>query len=316
MDVRPADDGAIAMAAARLVEGRLVAFPTETVYGLGADATQGEAVAAVFELKGRPQFNPLIVHLRDIAAVDRHGVLDDRARALAAAFWPGPMTLVLPRREGSPLSPLVSAGLDTVALRVPAHPVARALLQACGLAIAAPSANPSGYLSPTTAAHVAAGFPEADLMVLDGGPCPVGIESTVIDLSDPARVGLLRSGAITAEEIAALAGPVTDTDAGEAIRAPGMLPSHYAPHRPVRLDATTVAADEAMLGFGPAMPEGAAESRNLSRDGNLREAAANLFAMLHELDRPGIRAIAVAPIPATGLGLAIRDRLQRAAAGH
>ena len=316
MERSPAGTGAIARAARRLAQGRLVAFPTETVYGLGADATNGRAVAAVFELKGRPQFNPLIVHLADTDAAAGHGVFDDRARRLAEAFWPGPLTLVLPRRAGSPLNELVSAGLDTVALRVPAHPVARALLQACALPIAAPSANPSGYLSPTTADHVADAFGGADLLVLDGGPCPVGLESTVVDLSRPDSVGLLRAGAVTPEQIEALAGTVVHADAGAAIRAPGMLPHHYAPHRPVRLDAQTVAPGEALLGFGPDLPAGATLSRNLSAAGDLREAAANLFAMLHELDQPGIAAIAVMPIPGQGLGLAIRDRLARAAAGH
>jgi len=316
MDACPADSGAIARAAERLIRGKLVAFPTETVYGLGADATNGRAVAAVFELKGRPQFNPLIVHLPDTATAQLHGHLDDRALSLAQAFWPGPMTLVVPRRAGSPLCDLVSAGLDTVALRVPAHPVARTLLQACALPVAAPSANPSGYLSPTTAAHVSEAFGDADLLVLDGGPCPVGLESTVIDLSDPNRIGLLRAGAVTPEQLAERVGAVTAADPGAAIRAPGMLPSHYAPRCRVRLDATVVASDEALLGFGPALPTGAAISRNLSPGGDLREAAANLFAMLHELDRPGITAIAVMAIPGHGLGLAIRDRLARAAAEH
>lgn len=316
MERCPAGTGAIVRAARRLAQGRLVAFPTETVYGLGADATNGRAVAAVFELKGRPQFNPLIVHLADSDAAAGHGIFDDRAQRLAEAFWPGPLTLVLPRRAGSPLNELVSAGLDSVALRVPAHPVARALLQACALPIAAPSANPSGYLSPTTADHVADAFGEADLLVLDGGPCPVGLESTVVDLSRPDSVGLLRAGAVTPEQIEAHAGKVVHADAGAAIRAPGMLPQHYAPHRLVRLDAQTVGPGEALLGFGPDLPAGAVLCRNLSAAGDLREAAANLFAMLHELDQPGIAAIAVMPIPGEGLGLAIRDRLARAAAGH
>ncbi len=315
MDVRPADTGAIALAARRLAEGGLVAFPTETVYGLAADATNGRAVAAIFELKGRPHFNPLIVHLPDTGAAQKHGVLDHRALALAEAFWPGPLTMVVKRREDSPLSELVSAGLDTVALRVPAHPVARAVLEACGLPIAAPSANPSGYLSPTTAAHVAQGFGDADLLVLDGGPCAVGLESTVIDLSGE-TAGLLRAGAITAEEMAAHIGPVAAADAGAAIRAPGMLASHYAPRCPVRLNAAYVRPDEAILGFGADMPQGGAASRNLSTSGDLREAAANLFAMLHDLDQPGIAAIAVVPIPGDGLAVAIRDRLTRAAADH
>jgi L-threonylcarbamoyladenylate synthase len=316
MDVRPADDAAIATAAQRLARGGLVALPTETVYGLAADATNGRAVAAIFEMKGRPHFNPLIVHLPDVAAAQRHGQLDHRALTLANAFWPGPLTMVVKRRAESPLCDLVSAGLDTVALRVPAHPVARALLAACALPLAAPSANPSGYLSPTTAAHVAEGFGEADLLVLDGGPCTVGLESTVVDLSSHSVAGLLRAGGVSAEAIAACIGAVIPADAGAAIRAPGMLPSHYAPHHPVRLDVTTVRPDEAVLGFGANMPPGGAISRNLSPSGDLREAAANLFAMLHELDQPGITAIAVVPIPGGGLGPAIRDRLARAATGH
>lgn len=316
MDVRPASSGAIALAAERLTRGGLVAFPTETVYGLGADATNGRAVAAIFEMKGRPRFNPLIVHLPDAKTAQRHGLFDARALALASAFWPGPLTMVVKRRGDSPLSELVSAGLDTVALRVPAHPVARAVLEACALPLAAPSANPSGYLSPTTADHVADGFGDADLLVLDGGPCRVGLESTVVDLSEPGEARLLRAGAVTAEALAEHIGPVRAAEAGDAIRAPGMLTSHYAPHRAVRLDARAVANDEAILGFGADMPAGAAMSRNLSPEGDLREAAANLFAMLHELDRPGIAAIAVVPIPGAGLGEAIRDRLRRAAAGH
>lgn len=314
MDVRPADAGAIADAAARLKAGGLVAFPTETVYGLAADATRGTAVAAIFELKGRPRFNPLIVHVPDREAAGRHGILDERARALASRFWPGPLTMVLPRRADSPVHDLVSAGLDTLALRVPAHPVARAVLEACGLPLAAPSANPSGYLSPTTAAHVADAFGDADLMVLDGGACPVGLESTVIDLSRPDEAMLLRAGAVTAAQMEAEIGAITQAGPDEAVRAPGMLASHYAPHRPVRLEATTAAPDEALLGFGPTLPHGAALTRNLSAAGDLREAAANLFAMLHELDRPGIRAIAVMPVPREGLGVAINDRLARAAA--
>lgn len=314
MDLRPADETGIAAAAARLGAGGLVAFPTETVYGLAADATRGTAVAAIFELKGRPRFNPLIVHLPDAGAAERHGTFDDRARALARRFWPGPLTMVLPRRAESPVHALVSAGLDTLALRVPAHPVARAVLQACGLPLAAPSANPSGYLSPTAAAHVAEAFGEADLLVLDGGPCPVGLESTVIDLSRPAGAMLLRAGAVTVPEMEAEIGTVVQAGPEEAVRAPGMLASHYAPRRPVRLDAVGVAPDEALLGFGPALPRGAALTRNLSAAGDLREAAANLFAMLHELDRPGISAIAVMPIPDDGLGAAINDRLRRAAA--
>jgi len=302
----PANAEAIAHAARLLRGGKLVAFPTETVYGLGADARNGKAVAGIFAAKGRPHFNPLIVHVRDLAEAERHAVFSNIARKLAQAFWPGALTLVLPRRPGTPLSELVSAGLDTVALRVPAHPIAAALLREADLPIAAPSANPSGRISPTAAAHVAAGLSREVDLILDGGAAPLGLESTVIGFDVDAPV-LLRPGAIARQTIEAVAGPLAAADA--AIRSPGQLESHYAPRAALRLNAGKKEAGEILLGFGPSPDAGL----NLSPTGDLVEAASNLFAMLHALDRQGSR-IAVAPIPETGLGEAINDRLRRAAA--
>lgn len=300
-------------------EGHLVAFPTETVYGLGADATNDEAVASIFEAKGRPRFNPLIVHVSGFAEAARHCLFNLAAKKLARAFWPGGITLVLPRRAETPLSLLVSAGLDTVAIRVPHHQVAQALLAAAGRPIAAPSANPSGRVSPTTAAHVMEGLGAAAQLayVLDGGACPLGLESSVIGFPSGVPT-LLRPGAIAREEIEAVLGaPLADANAasGEEGRAsPGQLESHYAPGSPLRLNAERVSDDEVLLAFGPAAPE-AATALNLSPMGDLREAAANLFAMLRALDaQAGGRRIAVMPIPHEGLGEAINDRLKRAAA--
>lgn len=310
--IRAADAAAIADAAALIRAGRLVGFPTETVYGLGADATSDRAVARIFAAKGRPRFHPLIVHLGGLDEAADDLVCDDRARALAAGLWPGPLTLVLPRRPGCRLSLLASAGLEAVAVRVPAHPVARALIAAAGRPIAAPSANPFGRLSPTTAAHVADGLGGRVDLILDGGRCPIGLESTIVDLCCEPAV-LLRPGAIGAVEIERVIGRLGADDRATAARprAPGMLPRHYAPGQPLRLDAAHAGLGEVLLGFGPAAPAGCA---NLSAAGDLVEAAANLFAMLHALDRPGVHAIAVMPIPREGLGLAINDRLQRAAA--
>ena len=306
----------IEIAASALRAGRLVAFPTETVYGLGGVATSERAVAAIFAAKRRPRFNPLIVHVADRAAAMALARWNELAERLAARFWPGPLTLVLPRAQRSPLSQLVSAGLATVALRVPAHPLAQALLAATTLPVAAPSANLAGTISATTADHVARLPGQRIEVILDGGPCPIGLESTVIDLSGPAprllRPGGLVRSAIEAE-IGALGAAPTAGD-GEAVLSPGQQPSHYAPERPVRLDATTVAADEALLAFGPLPPSGAAMTLNLSPGGDLEEAAANLFAMLRSLDRPEVRAIAVMPVPRRDLGEAICDRLIRAAA--
>ncbi|MDZ4382141.1 MAG: L-threonylcarbamoyladenylate synthase [Parvibaculum sp.] len=309
----------IGRAGAAIREGRLVAFPTETVYGLGADATDDQAVASIFEAKGRPRFNPLIVHVANLQEAEKHCVFNAEAERLARRFWPGGLTLVLPRREDTALSLLVSAGLDTVAVRVPAHETARALIEAAKRPLAAPSANPSGKVSPTRAAHVMEGLGAAPQLafVLDGGACPLGLESTVIGFPQGIPT-LLRPGAVARDEIEAVLGrPLADANAasGEEGRAsPGQLESHYAPGSPIRLDATEVAEDEVLLAFGPDAPK-AKTSMNLSASGDLTEAAANLFAMLRALDADaGGGRIAVMPIPMTGLGEAINDRLKRAAA--
>jgi L-threonylcarbamoyladenylate synthase len=301
-----ATQDAIAQAARRLADGGLVGFPTETVYGLGADAGNGEAVAGIFAAKGRPRFNPLIVHVASRDEAERHAEFSPKARQLADAFWPGALTLVLPRRADSKLSHLVSAGLDTVALRVPSHPVARELLRLSGRPIAAPSANVSGRVSATTAAHVAESFGGKIDFILDGGPAALGLESTVISFENGVPV-LLRPGAIPREDIETLLGPLATPD--DIIRSPGQMESHYAPRAALRLNADIIRPGETLLGFG-AVP---GASRNLSARGNLKEAAANLFAMLRELD-DGAAMIAVSPIPEHGLGEAINDRLQRAAA--
>jgi len=297
-------------AAAILRTGGLVALPTETVYGLAGDATNDQAVAAIFAAKGRPRFNPLIVHLADLAQVDRFAVLTPLAQRLAAAFWPGPMTLVLPLREGSGLSPLVTAGLDSVAVRLPADPVARALLAEFGGPLAAPSANPSGRISPVTAAHVLAGLGGRIAAVIDGGACAVGLESTILDATGTAPV-LLRAGGLAAEAVEAL-GLTLGTPPTGKITAPGQLASHYAPRGRVRLDVTEPEAEEVWVGFG--LCPGAALT--LSEAGDLTEAAARLFHALHDADAlagPDGR-IAFAPVPDIGLGRAINDRLRRAAA--
>jgi L-threonylcarbamoyladenylate synthase len=307
--------GDIEQAARALRAGRLVAFPTETVYGLGAVATNDRAVAAIFAAKGRPRFNPLIVHVTDVAAARALVRWSATAERLAARFWPGALTLVLPRVEGCPLSLLVSAGGDTVGLRAPAHPVAQALLAATVLPVAAPSANPAGQVSPTTADHIGAGLGARIDLIVDGGPCPIGVESTVLDLTSAPR--LLRPGGVTREQLERVVGPLAAPEltlGAKELRSPGRLASHYAPTRPLRLEVAAVAADEALLAFGPHPLQGAAMTLNLSEAGDLEEAAANLFAMLRALDRPEHRAIAVMPIPALGLGEAIRDRLLRAAA--
>jgi len=294
--------------------GELVAFPTETVYGLGGDATDEAAVARIFAAKRRPRFNPLIVHVPGLAEAEVLARFDERARSAARRFWPGPLSLVLPRRPECGLSLLVSAGLDTVALRAPGHAVAQALLRTAGRPIAAPSANRSGRVSPTIAAHVAAELGDSVALILDAGACSVGIESTVLDLTG-AVPALLRPGGITFEQLSAIFGPVEMAVAGEdAPRAPGRLPSHYAPGRPLRLDVVDARPGEALLVFGPEAPPGFAAVLFLSQSGDLGEAAANLFAMLRRLDRPQFSAIAVMPIPHEGLGRAINDRLRRAAA--
>lgn len=315
-----ADTAGIEEAARLLRAGRLVALPTETVYGLGADAGNDRAVAAIFEAKGRPRFNPLIVHLHDQRAAEALAMFDDRARLLAERFWPGPLTMVLPRRPRAGLSHLVSAGLDTVALRVPSQPVARALLAAADCPVAAPSANRSGRVSPTTAAHVMADMDGRIDAVLDGGACGVGLESTVIDLST-GQIALLRPGGLALEDIESIIGPVRRADHGEdagdadAPRAPGMLLRHYAPSIPLRLNVSDPRPGEALITFGR-HSFGDLETANLSPDSDLCEAAANLFDLLHRLDNPAHAGIAVMPIPDTGLGLAINDRLRRAARGR
>lgn len=302
------DAPGIARAAQLLGQGALVALPTETVYGLGADARNSLAVARIFEAKGRPRFNPLIVHVASPEQAQAHVIWSDQAQALATAFWPGPMSLVLPIRPDAGLSDLVTADLPSLAIRVPAHPLARALLTAFGGPVAAPSANPSGRISPTTAAHVMAGLAGRIEAVLDGGPCPVGLESTIIGLTGTPT--LLRHGGLPTEEIEALLGQplAQDTTPGK-LTAPGQMASHYAPRAAIRLNATAAAPGEVLLGFGPM-----ACDLNLSPGAALTEAAANLFPHLHSLDAQGARTIAVAPIPDTGLGRAINDRLRRAAA--
>jgi L-threonylcarbamoyladenylate synthase len=313
-----ADAAGIARAAALLRAGELVAFGTETVYGLGADATSDRAVAAIFAAKGRPHFNPLICHYPDAEAAFADVVPNDAARALAAAFWPGPLTLVLPRRVTSSVALLAGAGLDSLAVRIPANDIALDLLRQTARPVAAPSANRSGQVSPTTAEHVLAGLAGRIAAVLDSGPCPVGVESAVLDVTGPRPV-LLRPGGLTCEALAAVIGPIArgispaQAEASRTLRSPGLLVSHYAPALPVRLNAGDVAASEALLAFGPPLP-GAGAVFQLSTAGDLVEAAANLFAGLRALDASGLAAIAVMPIPDTGLGLAINDRLQRAAA--
>jgi L-threonylcarbamoyladenylate synthase len=310
-----ADDENIGAAARLLVAGEIVAFPTETVYGLGGDATSDRAVARIFEAKERPRFNPLIVHFPNTDAARAQAAFDARAHRLVERFWPGALTLVLPRRPDCTISLLASAGLDSLAVRVPRHAVAHALLIACGRPIAAPSANASGKISATTAEHVARSLGAKVAMILDGGRCPIGIESTVLDLTGPMPV-LLRPGGVTPEELTDAIGPLAVAAAadGAAPKSPGMLASHYAPELPLRLDARDVRPHEALLAFGACSIAGAAAVENLSPSGDLVEAAANLFAMLRALDRPELGGIAVMPIPDHGLGRAINDRLRRAAA--
>jgi L-threonylcarbamoyladenylate synthase len=315
------DAAGLDRAAAILRDGGLVAFPTETVYGLGADATQARAVAGIYAAKERPSFNPLIAHVPGHEAAEALGVFDEHARRLARAFWPGPLTLVVPRTPSCPIADLASAGLDSVALRVPDHPLAAALLARVGRPVAAPSANRSGRVSPTCAAHVLADLDGRIDAVLDGGPTRVGLESTIVAcLGDgPA---LLRPGGAPREAIEAvlglsLAAPSPTAGADAAPLAPGMLASHYAPRASVRLDATSIEPGEAALLFGAERPAGlefAIAAENVAPTGSLVEAAANLFAALRRLDESGAATIAVAPIPGEGLGEAIRDRLRRAAA--
>jgi L-threonylcarbamoyladenylate synthase len=305
-----AQSGEIAEFAAILRAGGIVAFPTETVYGLGADAGNSDAVLKIYETKGRPRFNPLIVHCADMAMAETVAEFSPVARKLAV-LWPAPLTLVLPKRPGAAVSDLVTAGLDTVGIRIPAHPLALALIAAAGRPLAGPSANPSGKLSPTTAAQVRKAFGDR-VPVLDGGPCRSGIESTILAFDGP-TVTQLRAGAMAREELeSVLEQPIATASSDSPIAAPGMLASHYAPHARLRLNADAPGAGEAYLAFGtPPRTDGPIE--NLSPTSNLQEAARNLFAMLHALDAKS-SAIAIAPIPRTGLGEAINDRLERAAA--
>ena len=313
---------AIEQAARALAAGGLVAFPTETVYGLGADATNGAAVARLYQAKGRPSFNPLIAHVADAGAARALARFNAAAERLAAAFWPGPLTLVLPRRANCPVAELATGGLDTIAVRVPGHPLARAILAAFGRPVVAPSANRSGHVSPTSAQHVLADLRGRIDLVVDGGPTPMGLESTIVACLDGAL--LLRPGALARADIARvvpLAAPTpavaAPADADEVPTAPGQLASHYAPRARLRLDARSVDAGEALLAFGPAPARGArhaAMALNLSARGDLIEAAANLFSHLRALDAAGVKTIAVMPVPHDGLGEAINDRLTRAEA--
>lgn len=299
-EIRPFDEAALADAVALIRAGQPVAVPTETVYGLAADATEGEAVARIYAAKGRPSFNPLIVHVSDLAAAERIGIFDATSRGLAKANWPGPLTLVVTLREDAGIASLVTAGLRTIALRVPAHPVMQALLRGAERPLAAPSANASGRISPTTAEHVRATLEGRIPLILDGGPTERGIESTIVAVSDDG-LRLLRPGPVT------IAG--AEIISGGAIEAPGMMASHYAPQKPVRLEATERVKDEWLIGFGPVTG-----NDTLSARGNLEEAAARLFACLHRADAQDVARIAVAPVPDEGLGRAINDRLKRAAA--
>jgi len=304
------DAAGIEQAAQLLRGGALVAVPTETVYGLAARADSAEAVTAIYRAKGRPSFNPLIVHVADLAAAERIAVLDERARLLAGRFWPGALTMVLPLRPDAGLPGTVTAGLPTVALRCPAHPVMRKVLEVSGLPLAAPSANRSGAVSPTTAEHVRASLGDAVAAIVDGGACELGLESTIVALREHGGWALLRPGPIDEAQIEAVLGPQESAaSAAPRIEAPGQLASHYSPGKPVRLDAETARRDEFHIGFGAV-----AGDVSLSPGGDLAEAAARLYAVLHEAAASPKPAVAVAPIPEHGLGEAIRDRLRRAAA--
>lgn len=305
--IRPFDDAAIEDAVTRIRAGECVAVPTETVYGLAADATNGEAVASVYAAKGRPSFNPLIVHVPDLATAKALADLNSTAEQLAAQFWPGPLTMVLPRAKNSPVADIVTAGLDTIAIRIPAHPAMQALLRASGRPLAAPSANTSGRISPTQAAHVRQSLDGKIGLIIDAGRSGLGLESTIV-AADDTSVRLLRPGPITADQISDACGLAVEASKAEAITAPGQLATHYAPTKPLRLDATSSEPDEWMIGFGPV-----AGDASLSESGDLIEAAANLFGCLHEADASDRAKIAVAPLPRDGIGEAIIDRLARAA---
>lgn len=301
--IRRYGPAALAEAARVVLAGGIVAVPTETVYGLAADATNAAAVAEIYAAKGRPSFNPLIVHVPDLGAAERLAVFDGQARALAAVFWPGPLTLVLPLRADAGIAAPVTAGLATIALRVPAHRAMRGLLEATGRPLAAPSANRSNAISPTRAEHVAASLGEAAPLILDDGACSAGVESTIV-----AGATILRPGPVTATTIAEVLGSVEEGAEGGAITAPGQLATHYAPGKPLRLDALHAGVDEWLIGFGAV-----AGDDTLSATGDPTEAAARLFDALHRADASGPRRIAVAPVPEDGIGAAINDRLRRAA---
>ena len=309
--IYPATDLTLAIQALR--EGKLVAIPTETVYGLAADATNDQAIASIYALKKRPQFNPLIVHVDSIERATTLAQWNKTAQRLAEVFWPGPLTFILPRRPSCAISPFVSAGLETLAIRMPSHPVAQRLIAGADCPLAAPSANPSEALSPTTAKHVWEAFKDNENcpLIIDGGSCVVGIESTIIDLTTSPTV--LRWGSVPPEELEKVIGSLATSEgaAPHQPKAPGQMHRHYAPHHRLRLNATSVYAQEALLAFGPNPLKGACFTLNLSSSGNLVEATANLFAMLHQLDQIACQTIAVMPIPAMGLGLAINDRLYR-----
>ncbi|WP_432815805.1 L-threonylcarbamoyladenylate synthase [Sphingorhabdus sp.] len=305
--VVPADDAAITAAAQLLRAGQIVAIPTETVYGLAADAQNPEAVAHIYAAKGRPDFNPLIVHVRDRKAAEKLGVFNATAQALADAFWPGPLTLVLPLQPGAPVARAVTAGLPTIAIRCPAHPVMQALLLKSDLSLAAPSANRSGAISPTRADHVLKGLRGAVPMILDGGPCSAGLESTIVAVRDDGWQ-VLRPGPVSSMEIEQMLGFPPLSLPISAIEAPGQMASHYAPSKPVRLNATVPEKGEYLIGFGAIMGD-----ENLSSTGDLAQAAAHLFDALHNADASLANTIAVAPIPHEGIGIAMNDRLARAA---
>jgi L-threonylcarbamoyladenylate synthase len=308
VQIVPADPAGIAAAAALLRAGELVAVPTETVYGLAARADSADAVAAIYRAKGRPSFNPLIVHVASLEQAEQIAILDDRARKLAQAFWPGALTLVLPLRDDARIAPAVTAGLPTIALRCPAHPAMRALLAECGLPLAAPSANRSGGVSPTTAEHVATSLAGRIPLVLDGGACASGLESTIVALRENGSWQLLRLGPIGEAQITAILGSTADVMTRPEIEAPGQLASHYSPGKPVRLDANEAQADEFLIGFGAVQGD-----VNLSPAGDLAEAAARLYACLHTAASAPQPKVAVARIPDEGIGAALNDRLRRAA---
>lgn len=305
----PADAAGIAAAAALVVAGKPVALPTETVYGLAARADSPEAVAAIYAAKGRPSFNPLIVHVADLAQAETIALLDNRARALAGKFWPGALTMVLPLRAEARIAPAVTVGLATIALRCPAHAVMRAVLKASGLPLAAPSANRSGGVSPTSAAHVAASLAGRIDLVLDGGECVTGLESTIVALRGDGTWEQLRPGPITHEQLCEALGAENESAGNRGIEAPGQLASHYAPGKPVRLEASSAEPDEFLIGFGTLGGD-----YNLSPVGDLAEAAARLYAALHQAAAAPQPRIAVAALPEAGLGAALNDRLRRAAA--